>query len=464
MKFTDVDTGVVWFGDPQGVRAEMVRNALDWFTVLWRLWVDAEVFCYLRKLAEEGRGLVLEGLANDGAPLLGRTFGRDVCFEGHGLRLLVKDPSHQPHQQKTSRQPYGVDFQIQGTAFSSQLGGGERLVKDLVDRVEKLLWPMWGEDDDDRRHRLDPFTRVGRFDVAIDVKFIDADKGANEDAGDQWIEDAIYGCGDHDRCVRGFVTRARKARTERDGKLLGQSDKGRRRRGDETTETSDERSSMRGKRTAGRTVYLGTGSSLVLCAYERDKLRTGDWPILKETLEALHWRDGQRLVRCEFRTSRAWLRDQVVTLPQGVKRRADVLTLGETLSVFSSLVGAVANRYRHTDPNDLQRRSKDREPSIWQEAIQHGITEWADRGGAFVRVVSLRREAALERAVERMAKAGVDTLALRGLPLSAVMKLPAILLERLNDPKRAEEWVKRHTRGEERFRTEVKPRALEAVA
>lgn len=436
------------------VRAQVLRGCLDWFTVLWSVWVHVDLFRQLRTLALEGRGQNLKGPSGN-LPLMGKILGRDLIFAGHGVRVLIRDPS--AVSETRIGQPYGVEVQIQGVAFSSMLGGGTRLVDTVVDRVENWLFEFFGRtekeerDDPDfydprtRRKRLDEYTHVGRFDIAFDVAF----RGDSPDSASAWIERNIYANGHHDDAITSFITRARKQRDERDGK-------GGKRRKDRYGEALDGRSSMLGKETAGRTLYVGTGATLVLCVYERDKLKKGDWPILEATLKTNGWNGSDRIVRHEMRTSRAWLRDQELTIhgkngEPDRKVRADTLTLRETLDGFPCILRALGERYRHTDRNDVGKRIKDRRRSMWQLQIDAGIKAWKDEGGSIMTVVSKRREAALTRAKQRLAGSAVDVLATHGLTLDDGAQLAIILRDILKDPNQSEDWERRFQRVRERY-------------
>lgn len=440
-------------GDPGAFSVRPLRTCLDWFTVLWKVWVSSEVWARLSALAARGEVVTLPGRMGDPVPLVGRRRGRDVVFMGHGVYICVRDPDGQGDASGSGA--YGAELQVQGTAFAGSPGGGESLVWDLLYRTEELLWEEVGETDLDRRVLLDPSTRVGRLDIACDCAF------ANDDnQGSRWIEGGIYADGDHDGSIKRFLTRAKKSRTERDGKnRTSKVGKG------EVKDAGKGRTSMLGKERAGRTLYLGTGGSLELCVYERDKLKRGDWAILAETYKVLGWNEVDRIVRWEARTSRAWYRDQRVTLEDGREVTADTLTVGQMLGSLRVLALAIARRWRHTDPScDENRRRKDRDSSPWQNAVNEGVMRWRDMGGDMCAVVSKRREAALNRAGRRTLGGAVDYLALKGIPLESYADYMPALLARLLDPFERSAWERRHSRGVQRYAVERPAREVVASA
>jgi hypothetical protein len=315
------------------------------------------------------------------------------------------------------RDVYGVELQVQGTAFSSVTAGGEALVVGLWEGIAAWLWPGLG----DAAGKLDPFTRVGRMDVAFDAVF-------TNDPGERAVQWGIYADGHHDVAFRRWSTRARKHRSEETVR--------------ETEETANKgdgaghvpisgRRALLGKATAGRTLYLGSSEYVLVCVYERSKKRDGDWSVLGPTLTACGWDGRSEVVRCEFRASRRWLGDQVPAAPDGSPMfprshrergepaglRASELTVAQFLQALPALVAEFPTRFRHTDPmqdGDDAPRVRDRRSSPWWACIVERSRAWVAGGGEVGRVVSTRRVAAAARTAKAVRSSLVRLVALRG--------------------------------------------------
>jgi len=315
------------------------------------------------------------------------------------------------------RDVYGCEMQVQGTAFSSATAGGEVLVAGLWQGVAAWLWPGLR----DAAGSVEPFTRVGRVDVAFDAAFTD-------DPGERAVQWGIYADGHHDGAFRRWSTRARKHRSEETV-----------REGEDAAANGDGaghvpvsgRRALLGKATAGRTLYLGSSEYVLVCVYERSKKRDGDWSVLGPTLEACGWDGASQVVRCEFRASRRWLGDQVPACPDGSPMfprahrergepaglRAAELTLAQFLRALPALVGEFPTRFRHTDPmqdGDDAPRVRDRRSSPWWEGIVERSRSWVAGGGEVGRVVSTRRAAAADRTAKAVRSGLVRLVALRG--------------------------------------------------
>lgn len=312
------------------------------------------------------------------------------------------------------RDVYGVEVQVQGTAFSSATAGGEVLVEGLWRGLAGWLWPGLR----DAAGTLEPFTRVGRVDVAFDAAF-------TADPGERAVQWGIYADGHHDGAFRRWSTRARKHHSEetvREG---------------EDAEAAERwvpvsgRRALLGKKTAGRTLYLGSREYVLVCVYERSKKRDGDWSVLGPTLEACGWDGDSQVVRCEFRASRRWLGDQVPACPDGSPMfprahrergepaglRGAELTISQFLRALPALVAEFPTRFRHTDPlqdGEHGPRVRDRRSSPWWEGISARSRSWVAGGGEVGRVISTRRNAAAERTAKAVRSGLVRLVALRG--------------------------------------------------
>jgi hypothetical protein len=309
---------------------------------------------------------------------------------------------------------YGCEVQIQGAAFSSVATGGDELVADVWRALAGWLYAgRWA----DTVATLDPFTHVGRFDVATDTAFTADPDGA-------WVTEGIYANGSHTDCFRRFSSRARKVRSEETV-----------RENDEAAEVYDVpvggRRALLGKATAGRTLYMGSASYVLLCIYERSKKRDGDWPILEPTLRRCGWDGTSEVIRTEFRGSRKWLGDQVVRhadgrpmFPRIAQARGESdglngaeLTLSQFLRALPSLVVEFPSRFRHTDPaqdGGDGPRVRDRLSSAWWVGIEGAARHWSSGGGDVGRVVSTRRHAAAERTTKQIRTSLVRLVALSG--------------------------------------------------
>lgn len=309
------------------------------------------------------------------------------------------------------RNVYGVELQIQGTAFSSVGSGGDELVREVWRVVAGWLFRDRGWSD--VVARLDPWTRVGRCDVAFDVAFED-------DAHGRFVQWGIYGDGSHDVAFRRWSTRAGTIRSEetvsrppgREGDLVG-------------------RRTLLGKETAGRTAYLGSGEYVLLCLYERSKKTDGDWSVLGPTLERAGWDGVSEVVRAEFRWSRRWLNDQVLRDTNGKPlfpranpergdsdgRRCAELTVSEFLRALPLLVVELPGRFRHTDPFEDRPgapRKRDRASAAWWVEVETAARAWRSGSGDLGRVVSTRRLASASRTVTALRSGFVRLVALRG--------------------------------------------------
>lgn len=320
------------------------------------------------------------------------------------------------------RAVYGIEVQVQGTCFSAAVRDGSELARQVWRAIAgELLRDQFPGRSVDVAACVDGDTRTGRVDVAVDVAFTAPDGAA-------WVQWGIYAHGDHDGAVARWSTRARKHRTET------------------TTAPSSEelhevplsgRTALLGKATAGRTLYVGSAAYSLACIYERSKKRDGDWPILEKSLRAAGWDGESAVVRAEFRVSRAWMRDQVVRGADGaaryvVERRfergdgthaivtapraiAD-LTIGEFLDALPVLAREFPTRFRHTDPHDA-RRVRDRASSSWWASVLSAAHAWCPGASADLgALVSVRREAALVRAMMRVRTGIARLLAMRTRP------------------------------------------------
>lgn len=420
----------------------VLRSVLDWFTLLLRRSVSVERFAELVRSAEVGA--VLSVPSRSGALTLEvRRLGRDVVLKGlQGVRALVRDPASVAANDTgpEESQRYGLDVQIQGAAFSAVRGVGacgDLLVASVWDA---LAAELYGDQVEDAGRALLSETRVGRVDFATDCE-----------VEDSFARGAIYGSGDLDRAASRWSTRARKWRAEAGSKS-----------GEESAAAwvpVTGRRSLLGKETSGRTLYLGSGSYVLLCVYERSKLRTGDWAVLEPTLRAEGW-DGERLVvRSELRVSRKWMRDQVPKDAEGrpkyladdedgrgrTARSLADLSLGEWMNELPAVCAELATRFRHVEDDDTDaRRRRDRASSPWWSAVTGALSSWhlcEGDGEELSRIASTRRALSLRRSI-RAARSALERVeALSGEASESVTVGWSRAVAKVLEASRETEWA-----------------------
>ncbi len=200
-----------------------------------------------------------------------------------------------------------------------------------------------------------------------------------------------------------------------------------------------------GARARGRTFYMGC-DPLFRC-YERDKLTSGDWYVLRPTLEQLGWSParGDRLLRAEWEINRSWLRDNRVTLSpvdggRPTTKRADMLTFDEFIEVLPVIARAMWGRYRHTvahpdRPGEPVRR---RATSPFWTAAGAGLCLLGERssGSPLATLKAAQRVRAMDRAKLTGARV-IIALMLAGGPGGAALSRQeawALVHECLADP------------------------------
>ena len=293
-------------------------------------------------------------------------------------------------QQKLQR-VYGIELDLQGSLLSASATGFEP-IEWVRAAVESYLLPGL------TREQLAPHTFPGRFDVAFDTEI----RGP---LASEWIEQRVYHCGDVDRSRGNFVTRARKPRSVVTSDTVDD--------GSDTPMDSDTSATV-GSKKYGRTLYFGSDPQVTI--YERDRKTDGDWSLLEPTLRACGWDGESRVLRTEFRISRAWFSDQYVpasavdssALATAPAVRMDTLSLDEVLKVMPSIAHTLVDRVRHTEGTETRVR---RRPStfLW-ESVQSSpalLLRKLERSGDALVALQSRRHA---KKVERSRDAGVRAL------------------------------------------------------
>ena len=438
----------------------LLRSALDWLTILSLCPVTRATWDHLARLADVKAGELL-GSSAGALPMTLRRIGRDIIASSvGGVRVLIREPSASrlrdvacaparrgdltvdalgscqgadegPRGDLTVdalgscqgadegrcsapvsvvselggmglrrvggedvRAVYGVESQIQGTAWSSVTHGGEGLAWAIWEAICSWIYADRGGAD-----AVEPMTRAGRADITHDTAFVGGDAAA-------YVEEQVYANGNHDACFAPWSTRSRKRRSESTATDVSE--------GDAWVPLSGRRSLL-GKAVAGRTSYVGSSEYVLCCVYERSKKTDGDWSVLAPTLRACGWDGDSPVIRTEFRVSRRWLGDQVLTASDGrpmfprpapaegepAGLRADELTIRQFLAALPALAAEAPSRMRHTDPSQNVPggpRLRDRRSSAWWQVIEEGARAWVPGGvGDVGRVVSTRRLAAADR-------------------------------------------------------------------
>ena len=321
---------------------------------------------------------------------------------GPGLRLAVDE--------------HGLEVQVQGQLLARVASGGQRLVESVLRGV--LAWSQQGAlvVATSQRDALDSLlqqTRVTRLDVAVDVAVRHrAEEGAVTPA-DGWLDAAVWGAGAESSATRAAdlwssrarrheVRDARGAASDDDDEPQGTARVWGTMRRERRPQMPSEDGSLPPPSRPGRTLYVGSRSHSQVCIYEKDLApRTSASTVLAlETLrDACGWDCIARVLRVEHRVTSEWLRDQVLTLRDGVQARAGHLDARTLLALLPQIARELVARHRHTDHTDATVRRRRRRSSPLQLVVERAVEAWSDATGAtdLDAVVSRKREAILRR-------------------------------------------------------------------
>lgn len=392
-----------------------LRVALDWASMLVRPFVSVQVFRALVALAKPTAIRTMDLLGEDGTRLpvdVSTAADGDayVLLKGNGLYAKVHNPRPRVKRSEgEGMRRYGVEVQIQGTALAASRHGVD-VARWMRDAVFAALFQHLGHTYAERRENLRADVLPGRWDVAVDVAVRPRDPTDTFAASD-WIEEDLFRAGSLKEAAMRFVTRARSPRAVERQKIHDRAHDG----------TDDVTARQQGKETTGRTMYLG--NALELCVYEKDKHRATSSDIARATLARdCGWNGTDRVVRWEVRASRDWFRDQKCdrVRADGTRERiwSNDITFDDFLDNFARFSREVISRFRHVDLVPGRRR-RDCPESIFYEAVTAGLGLYTDAGRAadaatIERIVSTRREAALERSTSAAAGGLVRVLAIMG--------------------------------------------------
>lgn len=399
-------------GRPSRVEVVPLRCALDWATMLCRPRVSAQIFKALVRLAKPGALRTLDLIGEDGTRLpveVSTSADGDayVIFRGNGVYVKVHNP--RPKVQRSEGEGvrrYGVEAQIQGTALAASRYGVD-VARWMRDAIFAALYADQGATYAERRENLRADTLPGRWDVAVDVAIRPRDP-SDAFGADDWIEEDLFRAGSLRDAALRFVTRARSPRAVEQRRL-----------NDRAHDNYSAR--QQGKESTGRTLYLG--NALELCVYEKDKHRAVSSEIARATLQReCGWNGADRVIRWEVRATRDWFRDQQCdrVSPDGSRERvwSNDITFDDFLDNFARFSREVISRFRHVDIEPGKRR-RDCPESAFYAAVTAGIGLYRDDGrsadaATIDRIVSTRREAALERSTSAAAGGAVRVLAIMG--------------------------------------------------
>lgn len=434
------------------VEFKPLRCAIDWATSLYGPHVSGRVWKYLAKLgSREGHQTLTLQHAGESLPCTVRLSagGTQVILLGPGVHLRVLDPDRSRCGEPVSA-IYGVEVQIQGTILSDSHNGLDA-IRWVKAAVEAALFRHYGANANERAEGLREHVKPGRFDVAVDVAVI------GEGAA-QWINDELF-CGNNiEEANRRISTRAREPGGA--GVVIdldeARARKGAKRRG---RAAAPDPTRFRGRESTGRTLYRGR-TMAELCIYERSKKRDGDWSILSDTLRACGWDGESEVIRWEVRFSRAWFREQLVSVVRDGERqdiRADKITFDDWLNHATDFARLALTRFRHVVEG--KGRVRERESSPYHRAVFAALDlfEGPDRAKKIVAtVVSKKRDAAIERAAARACGALVDVMA--SDPKGEFTMIDAFLIvvgSQWNE--RAEHWEARYLKFREKWGLDERP-------
>lgn len=423
-----------------------LRAALDWCTLLYRVFVSAKVWKHLRAIATEGNRVVgITTPEGDVIPLDVRMMGNDaaILLKGPGVWCKVKNPAARP--QNDGSKDDGVELQVQGAALAAQSDNGVSTILAIRSGINGLLFRHFGTTRAQRATALRAHVRPGRFDVAFDVAVIGPDARP-------WIEGELFAHGNLTDATRAIVTRARRPKTiadvtehvterprktERPERIIGR---------------------QQGTETAGRTLYVG--SQVCLRIYEKDKEPSDTSKLLRSTLKASCGWDGESpVLRWEIEVKRDWFRDQIAII-DGQQIRGDALTADDFLENASIFARTVLSRFRHTD--DAPGARKNRPNSAYYNAVTHAMHLFTlrDEKPNMETIMSKKREAFGRRNAVQGVGAVVDAAAKGKHPYTRVVAQLRFLGFRdwLDEyESRPDHWLKRYHGLRQRLGIEAPP-------
>lgn len=389
--FDDPDLGPAFTPPSPHLGLHVVRGAIDWWTTLMLERIDQEVWEELEGYAASDQ--LLEIPVGEDDPLRLELGMRrwSLVAQGDGLYIEIAKPDAPP-----SKVHYGVTIQYQGKLLSTGETG-----LDVIQRLRPWLWfalfPTAGDSREEVVARLQPFTRAGRVDYAVDVAHVTPDAEARIDA---WYAresaSAVY---------NRFATHCSARRSSAHANLLG-------------------------SKAHGRTWTVGSDPKYRI--YERDK-HTGDghWEVLKETLKRCGWDSRSPILRAEVQVQRTWQEGQVCDcdscraaateqqLPQTVEGYPVKLwTEDQAIAHASGTALRLFERTRDTadDPLSMLLPAKERPMSPLWEAVVSGTDRIVPRGmdRCVAELRCVQKKLFRERRVKTMLRA-VDDLQAVGL-------------------------------------------------
>ncbi len=439
--------------DTAEVECIPLRNALDWLTPLYRPFVSLTVWRFLLRAAQCGGTVRLWRHDRLEATPFKVESDRDadvvfttkamasqneavIRLQGPGLCAFVKNPEIPANKWPGGHLPYGVEMQMQGTAFSASLASGLEIYGWLKPALEAVLYPEWGHDEASRARALLEHTVVGRWDIACDVMVRASKAGAHDphekppkgtsptsclsgpEIAQRWVTQEIFCGGNLDAANDRISSRARKPTG------VTVTDEGSVRVRADASEVGNG-TRLVGKASTAHSLYRG-GKTAELCIYERGRKRDGDWPILEQTLRARGWDGVSPVVRWETRFMREWFRDQQLVVTDRSTddgpdietwMRGDEMPLATFIRHLPAFVRCAIGRFQHKVAGPG--RVRDRAPSPLYQAVVKSLELFDMNGeggdGAIARVVSQKREAAKERAMSRALNGVIDVAAHEGV-------------------------------------------------
>lgn len=321
---------------------------------------------------------------------------------GPGLRLAVDE--------------HGLEVQVQGQLLARVASGGQRLVVSVLRGALAWAHPGVLALATSQREALDALltqTRITRLDVAVDVGVRHRAEDGAVTPADGWLDAAVWGAGAESSATRAvdlWSSRARRhevrdakdAASDDDDKPQGTARVMGTLRRERRPQMPSEDGALPPPSRPGRTLYVGSRSHSQVCIYEKDLApRTSTSTVLAlETLrDACGWDRVARVLRVEHRVTSEWLRDQMLTLRNGVQARAGHLDALTLLAVLPQIARELVARHRHTDHTDATVRRRRRRSSVIQTVVERAVDAWSDATGAtdLDAVVSRKREVVLRR-------------------------------------------------------------------
>jgi hypothetical protein len=425
-----------------------LRAALDWCTLLYRVFVSAKVFKHLHAIATEGSRVVgITTPQGETIPLDVRVMGNDaaVLLKAPGIWCKVKNPAVRP--QNDGSKDDGVELQVQGATLAAQSDNGIGTILAIRSGINGLLFRHWGNTRGDRQTALRPHVRPGRFDVAFDVAVIGPDARG-------WIESELFAHGNLTTATRAIVTRARRPKTVADvTEHVTECDR-------KTERPERITGRQQGTEKAGRTLYVG--SQVCLRIYEKDKEPSDTSKVLRSTLKSSCGWDGQApVLRWEVEVKRDWFRDQIALI-DGQAIRGDTLTADDFLENASIFARTVLSRFRHTDDAPGVKARKDRPNSAYYNAVCSAMHLFSlrDEAPQMEKLMSKKRENFARRNAVQGVSAVVDAAAKNRQSFNSALAVLRFMANRewLDEfDSRPDHYKKRYTQLRQRLGIEAPP-------